>query len=380
MKIALVTSSFAPFIGGVEEHVRNVAASLRDDGHNVVVWTVARDGRFGIREHEGIEVWDLPAPLPARSVVALARLALLAPRAWRHWRSAYRSFRPDILHIHCFGPNGTYGSLLARRTHTPFVLTSHGETIADDTGVFTHSRFAIDRLRRALTDAAAVTGCSGVAVEDLVARFGLVPGRASVVYNGVDQDEPAGELPAVAHGRFFAAVARVQRLKGFDLLIEAFAEASLPDDVRLVIGGDGPELEALRAQAQRLHVADRVDFTGWLDRGGVVRLRAAAMAGVVPSRFEAFGIAVLEVWRARTPLIATTRGGPPEFVTDEVDGVLVDPEDKREFADALRRVVQDEAFARSLAVAGAERVRDFTWQAVTADYERIYAQIAPAAP
>ncbi len=378
MRIALATSSYAPYVGGVEEHVRNVAGILRRRGHDVVVWTIDREGRFGVRDVDGIEVWDLPAPLPTRTVRAMPGLAVRMPRAALLWRRAFRAHRPDVIHVHCFGPNGTYARVLAAHTRTPLVVTAHGETLADDDGLFSRSRFAIRSLIRGLAQAAAVTGCSQVVLDDLVARFGLAAGRGRVVVNGIDLDEPIGAPPPGVGGRYVAAVGRVQRLKGFDLLVEAFARAALPEDVRLVIGGGGPQLSALREQADRLGVGDRVVLPGWLDRAGVGGVRRGAFIGVVPSRSEPFGIAALEVWRAGSALIATTRGGPPEFVEDGVDGILVDPEDVDALASALRDLTEDPGRASSIGAAGARRVREFTWDRTVAAYESVYGEVAGA--
>lgn len=375
MRIALATSSYAPYVGGVEEHVRNLARVLRDRGHDVVVWTIDREGDYGQRMVDGIEVWDLAAPLPARSFRAMLSFAGRLPRAALRWRRAFRAHRPDVIHVQCFGPNGTYARILAARTRTPLVVSAHGETLADDTGLFTESRFAANSLRRGLAQAAAVTGCSQVTIDDLVTRFGLRAGRGVVVFNGIDLDERAGERPAGAEGRYIAAVGRVQSMKGFDLLIRAFARAQLPDDVRLVIGGGGPEIESLRSLSEELGVSGRVFLPGWLDRPSVVALRQDASIGVVPSRFEPFGIAALEVWRAGTPLIATNRGGPPEFVHDGVDGLLIDPEDVQRLAASLGELLSDPQRARALALTGAEHVKEFTWGRVADTYEDVYVQV-----
>jgi glycogen synthase len=372
MRIALATSSYDPYVGGVEEHVRNVARVLRDRGHDVVVWTIERDGGFAVREVEGIEVWDLPAPLPARSPGALLRFALRMPRAALRWRRAFRAHRPDLIHVQCFGPNGTYARRLAKRTRTPLIVTTHGETLADDAGVFTHSRFAIDSLRIGVAQAVAVTGCSQVALDDLEARFGLAPGRGVVVFNGIDLEEATGEPLPPDGARRIAAIGRVQRVKGFDLLVEAFARADLPGDVRLVIGGDGPELPALRQRAGELGVGERVDLPGRLSREAVGSLWRSALVGAVPSRFEAFGIAVLEAWRAGAAVIATIHGGPPEFVRDGEDGLLVDPVDADALASALRALVDDPARAAALGAAGRDRVRGFSWDRTVDAYEAVY--------
>lgn len=374
----MATSSYPPYLGGVEEHVRNVARVLRARGHDVVVWTIDRSGGFGVREVDGIEVWDLPAPLPARSAAAMLRFAWRAPRAVARWRRAHRAFRPDVVHVHCFGPNGTYARLLAARTGTPMIVTSHGETLADDHGVFTHSRFAQDSLRRSLAVAAAVTGCSEVVLDDLVARFGLARDRGVVVPNGIDLDEgePA-EVPGI-RAPYVAAVGRTETVKGFDLLLEAFLAAELPG-TSLVIAGDGDRLASLRESAAASDAADRILFPGRLDRAQVAGLMAGATAVVVPSRFEAFGIAVLESWRAHTPVVATTHGGPPEFVTDDVDGLLCDPLDRPALASALERLAGDAALREKLADAASVRVRSFTWEHVVDRYAEVYASCADSA-
>lgn len=378
MRVALATSSYPPYFGGVEEHVRNVARELTDRGHDVVVWTIARDGRFAVREADGIEVWDLPAPLPSRSVGGVLRFLVRMPRAAALWLRAARSARPDVVHIHCFGPNGTYARLLSRLIRRPFVLTAHGETLADDGGVFDSSVLAQASLRAALADAAAVTACSQLVVDDLVERFGLAPGRGRIVWNGIDADEPVGERPAGIPDRYIAAVGRLVRLKGFDLLVDAFAAADLPPDYALAIGGGGPEAEALRARAVELGVSDRVILPGRLDRPAVAGLLRGAAVAVVASRLEPFGIAALEAWRAGVPLLATTRGGPPEFVTDGEDGLLRDPEDTPAFAEALAALVGDRETAARLAARGHERIGSFTWEATASDYEAIYRDVVVA--
>lgn len=374
MRIALATSSYAPYVGGVEEHVRNVAAALSERGHSVAVWTIARDGAFAVRSVDGITVWDLPAPLPARSLLDAARFASSVGSAWRRWNRAYASLRPDVIHINCFGPNGTYATLLAQRRRTPFIVSSHGETLADDAGVFEHSQLAKTSLRRALTRASAVTGCSEVVLSDLESRFGLTRDTGVVVPNGIDLAESPAADPLFT-GRYVAAVGRLQQVKGFDLLVRAFARAQLPADVRLVIGGDGPESASLLALATEHGIGDRVILPGRLDRTQVSSLMQHASAVAVPSRFEAFGIAALEAWRAGAPLVCTNRGGPPEFVTDGVDGQLCDPTDVDAFSAALRGVLSDPEHARSLAQNGHARVESFTWESTTRVYERLYARV-----
>lgn len=366
--IALIASSYAPRIGGVETHVAAVAKELSRHGDSVEVWTVDRGEHLGDRVVDGIRVRYLPTPLPARTVSAAARFVAHAPLAWTAWSRAYRALRPDLLHVHCFGPNGVYALGLHLRFRVPLVVTSHGETLADDGGAYRRSLLLRRSLSRAIAAAAATTAPSGFVLDDLRRSYGLTGG--TVVPNGVELDVSAVE-PAVT-GRYLAAVGRLGRMKGFDLLLDAFAEARLAPELRLVIGGDGPERGVLLAHAERLGISDRVVFAGRLSPEQVTGLMAGAIAVVVPSRVEAFGIVALESWRARTPLVMTNRGGAAEFITDGEDGILVDPEQTAELSGALERIVDDDALRARLAARGRTRVTQFTWSSVAEDYRGVY--------
>ncbi len=377
LRLALISSSYHPYPGGVEEHTRSVARELRSRGHAVTVWTVDRGEGLGTRCVDDIEVRYLPTPLPVASIQGLWRFTRTALPAWRLWMDAVRDFRPDVLHVHCFGPNGIYATALHHRTGTPLVVSSHGETFADEKNVYGRSAVLRSGLRHALSVASAVTGCSGVVIEDLRARFGLKAGV--VVPNGVDLNKvqalAARTLDHPARPTVFA-VGRVVHVKGFDLLIRAFARANLSEHTHLVIGGDGPELPKLRAMADELGIGERCSFPGRLDRAEVIRGIENATIVAVPSRLEAFGIVVLEAWRGGAPVLATSRSGPATFVTDGVDGLLVDPENTASFASALQRLAADPDLRERLASAGRKSVTAYTWQRTAADYERIYEEIA----
>ncbi|MGW9183390.1 glycosyltransferase family 4 protein [Agromyces sp. NPDC055661] len=372
-RVALVASSFLPRVGGVEEHVANVAVELRDRGHEVVVWAADR-GDVPLRDHRGIRVRYLPCPLPTRSVSGVARFGAALPAARRVWTRALREDAPEVLHVQCFGPNGVYAEWLARRRRLPLVYSHHGETFGDADGAFDVSALLRDRLARTLRRADAVTSVSAWAAGDLE-RFGFPPDRVRVVYNGVDPDEPVGPPPPGLPERYVLGVGRLAGNKGFDVLVRAFARvAGEPElhGVGLVIGGDGPEAGSLHRLAAASGIADRVEMPGMLARPEVGGAMRSAALLVVPSRVEAFGIAVLEGWRAGIPVLATTHGGPPEFTRDGVDAVLIDPDDEAAVADALRRVLADPAFAGALGRAGGARVGDFSWGAVARAYSAIY--------
>lgn len=375
VRVALVTSSFLPRVGGVEEHVAHVAVELRRRGHDVVIWSV--DQGDDVPTHfEGMPLRYLPCPLPSADVTGLARFVRAYPRAADAWARAVDADRPDILQIHCFGPNGVYAAHWARRRRVPFVYSNHGETFMDADNVFARSWLLRSSLSRALSRAAAVTSCSRFAADDLD-RFGSPESLVRVVPNGVDMAETVGALPdRLRNQSYILGLGRLVRVKGFDVLIEAYAHLASAGTTAgsvLVIAGDGPEASNLRRHAEHLGVADRVHFLGSLSRPTVGAVMRSARALVVPSQVEAFGITILEGWRAGIPVVATDRGGPSEFIADGVNGILVDPFASSDIAAALRRLLSSAAVANDIGAAGHSAVAKFSWEAVVDTYENLFA-------
>lgn len=369
-RVALVSSSFHPYVGGVEEHVRQVARELTERGHAVEVWTVDRGEHLGTQEVDGIRVRYLPTPLPARRASNLARFAVTAPVALARWLRAARAFKPDIIHVHCFGPNGPYARVVARLVRAPWVFSAHGETFMDANDVFGRSALMRQQLRLACETADVVTGCSATVADDLQAHYGA--DGVEVVPNGV---RAVPSTPAVTHEhdgtlKRVVAAGRLVHVKGFDLLLDAVALSGAIQSLHLV--GDGPERGALKRQADRLQLGDRVTFLGKRSPEDVQQIMAEADVVVMPSRREAFGIVALEAWVSGTPLVATSLGGPADFVTDGVDGILVDPRDAAALAGAIDGLLNDPARARELAARGREAVRDYTWERVADRYATIY--------
>ena len=380
-RLVLWPSAYLPAVGGVEELTRHLALALVAVGDEVEVWA-GSELAIGptVETIDGLTVRRFPLPLPAGNRSALLRLPLGATKTLRAMRRAVRDFRPDLLHVQCFGPNGIYADLVSRLTGLPLVITLQGETVMDDHDAFEQSTTLRTGLRFGLRHAAAVTACSQFTLDDAEQRFGLPPGRGLVIFNGVDlASAPPSQEPdpsASEQRRFVFAVGRVVEKKGFDLLLRAFAPLlATHDDVDLVIGGDGAALVSLRELARQLGISDRVQFPGRLSRVEVAATMARAEVVVMPSRLEPFGIVVLEAWRAGRPIVATSNGGPKEFIDDGKDGVLVDPFDQAAMTKVLDGLLSDPALEESLGAAGQRRAAMFDWPIVATRYRSLYTDV-----
>jgi len=383
-RVVLMPSSYPPSLGGVEELSRHLALALVEAGDAVEVWVPTvedTDAPFTV-ELDGITVRRFPMPLPSSDPRTLTRLPTASIRSLLELKRAATAFRPDLLNVQCFGPNGIYATALATVGRLPLVVSLQGETVMDDTDIFTRSSVMRTGIRWGLRRARVVTGCSAFTLADAQGRFGLDPAKSVVVANGVDLsagDDPAAAWDGAPDRPYLLGLGRVVAKKGFDLLLGAYAR--IPEAERtadLVVGGEGAQLAPLRREAARLGLADRVHFPGRLTRQEVAAAMAGAELFVMPSRLEPFGIVILEAWRAGTPVLATSIGGPPEFVRPDVDGVLVDPTDTGAFTDVLRGLLADADRRARLGAAGARRVTEFAWPVVASSYRELYAALGPA--
>lgn len=145
------------------------------------------------------------------------------------------------------------------------------------------------------------------------------------------------------------AVGRLTHQKGFDLLIQAFSSiAAKHPDWKLVIWGDGDERGKLEAQRDALGLAARVEMPGLTSRPG--EWIETADAFVLSSRFEGWGIALLEAMAAGLPVVAfDCEWGPGAMVTNGSDGILVPRNDVDALGEALDLVLSDSNLRAKLA-------------------------------
>jgi mannosylfructose-phosphate synthase len=176
-------------------------------------------------------------------------------------------------------------------------------------------------------------------------------------------------------GKVILALGRIARNKGYDLLVQAFAQVAARDAtarLHLAIGGERLQpseeavLEGCRKLAGDLGVASRVSFSGFVPDEEMADLYRAADLFVLSSRYEPFGMTAVEAMACGTPVVVTTHGGLCRVLRFGIDGLFADTFDPLDLAITILKPLQYPALAARLSRRGAETARrSFTWTGVT---------------
>jgi glycosyltransferase involved in cell wall biosynthesis len=284
---------------------------------------------------EGIE----PVELPARS--QMLRMAVRVPRLLRHLRPALAHFQHSLpLACPC-----------------PAIVTVHDLSFERDPSVMGLRDRTVFRavVPRAARRAACVLAVSERTKRDLIELYGLPEEKIVVTPNGIDPAfSPDGPSPdGDAYALFVGAL---QPRKDPQAAIDALALLGDADLRLVVVGPDkGGRAEAEQA-AERNGLRGRVEFRGHVPQNELAALYRGAVCLVFPSRYEGFGLPVLEAMASGTPVVATTAGALPEVAGDAA--ILVEDRNPVALAGGIERALADR---ERLVAAGLARAKQFTW-------------------
>ncbi len=213
---------------------------------------------------------------------------------------------------------------------------------------------------------------------DILAHLPIAGNRVSVVYPGVDTDRfrPWEPVETEATGRpYVLSVAGNDPMKNVETLVDAFAR--LPERIRashdLVLAGDVRKRAQVQARIAAHRLEEQIRCPGVVGDATLVGLYQRARLFVFPSRYEGFGLPVLEAMACGCPVVSSDASSLPEVVGDA--GVLVDPSDVDRLSMVMGEVLEDPVARASLRSKGLAQVRRFTWDRAARDMVEVYARV-----
>jgi D-inositol-3-phosphate glycosyltransferase len=299
----------------------------------------------------------------------------------------------DVIHSH-YWLSGRLGLLFADHWGVPLVSMFH--TLAQlknrvaETAAEREHEVRIEIERRTMAGSDRVVAATAIDRQQIMRHYGpLTP--ITVIPGGVDLERFRPRPRAAARAelglglgaseRLILFVGRIQRLKGLEVLLRAFARLADLDARLIVVGGqpatshESREIARLEHLATRLGIAERTSFVGAVAHDRLPLFYAAADATVMPSSYESFGLVAVESLACGTPVVATRVGGLSSIVRDGETGLLVPWRDAELFAERLRQLLEDDALRQRLARQARASVLEYGWDRIADEHLALYEEV-----
>ncbi len=335
----------------------------------VLLLTIWKPSRGGVVTHVENIIKRLPYDFEIVTYPGFARLPLLRALLFlifgffdaliKGWKKGF-----DIIHAHYAVPQGLLGVMLKQVFRLPLVVTLHGT----DINYLAKRRGTGYLVRLVLNNADIVVAVSHFLKAE-AEKLGIGAEKIRVIYNGVELPEYRETVRDMS----ILFVGSLVKQKGVDVLIRAFymVKKRVPK-AKLIIVGDGSERENLEELCRSLRLED-VYFTGKKKELSAYYSHSRVLA--LPSRAEGFGLVALEAMAFGTPVVATQVGGIPEVVIHGETGMLVESDNAEALAEALVKVLSDEALWQSLSTRARERASRFSWDVAAEEYAKLYEEL-----
>jgi len=224
-------------------------------------------------------------------------------------------------------------------------------------------------LPRSLTHADRILAISQATKNDLVRLLNIPAEKITVTPLAADpRFHPEANPDAEARVRrahnlprpFCLAVGTIEPRKNLPFLVETFSVAKREDHDLVIVGKPGWDTEALGRKIQQRHLGDRVRLLQYVSENELLTLLRMATALFFPSRYEGFGLPVLEAMASGTPVVSSTAASLPEVGGDAV--LYADPTDLDAWRDHISRMIGDAGLRASLRAKGLARAATFSWE------------------
>ena len=381
--VTMICHNYAPFpAGGQDRQAQGVAEILARQGWNMRILTKRRSKETKPREIlNGVSVRRLFNPLIPKIEGAL----FLANVFW----GLFTGPRHQIIHLNQMYREILSALLVKRLRGSPVVICvscggAYGDIARLNVVLFGRQMLRLSRR------ADAVISLSDQITEELH-KAGFDPGRIVKIPNAVDTSryvaataEERQQLREQLHlpqsGPLVIFTGRLHFQKAIDRLIRAWqAVFAAQPQAALLILGEGQEEAMLRQLASDLKLTDSIHFLGHIE--GVLPYLRASDVFVLPSLFEGVSLSLLEAMACGMPVVTTNIGGTREVIRDNLDGLLVEPDDVPGLAARLNHVLADPVLRQRVGEQARKRVEELYGLAHSADcYADLYERLASHQP
>lgn len=384
MRIAVFSENFLPEISGITDTIVRTGTELAERGHELLICApkylskgsgIANVGAL----HENIRVIRFSS-LPYKMGTGQGRMIVPTGLRW----VGFRSFRPDVIHVHSPFGMGLEGLAAAKALRVPMVGTNH--TPFSEFMHYTPIQFPgftslALRYSSWFYNRCAFVSSPAQAVFDEMQRYGLrtahhvVANPVDTVVYRVPREEERRERKKKLglEGFTLLYAGRLAHEKRIDVIFRAVAQLMQQfSDINIALSGVGvarPELEAL---ARELSISHRVKFFGLLfSQAEIAEIYSASDVFVIMSTSDTQSIAAMQAMATGIPVIGANAWGLPEYITQE-RGIIVEPGDVQTLAQKIALLYNDPALRQKLGQGGRRFAETIAPKAIGDQWETIY--------
>lgn len=350
--------------GGAERAASSIASALAQRGAEVQIITFGDEDRFYSPSNDvkvvNMDFSKIPRELSFKRIVCCAK-------RFKQIRKYIKKEKFDVLV--CMSNTMTvYGVFASMFTKTKSVGTERNNPY----------KYASGKISTVLRKVSAFFANGFVFQTKAAAEF--FPNRAQkrgeVIPNAVF-NKLVYELPQTQERQnIIYGMGRLTEAKRFDLLIDAFAEVSKKHkDTKLIIFGEGDDREKLQSQIDSLSLTDKALLPGAsLD---AIKFVSKGRAFVLSSDYEGMPNALMEAMASGVPCVSTRcKMGPEELIADGENGLLVETNSSKQIAEALLKILDDDALAKRLSAGGKELLHTHSIDAVADKWLEYLSEVA----
>lgn len=351
MRFVDVNPFFYPYKGGIERRMHDTARILAARGHDVTVLT----SRLPDTDEEEVTEWGYRiVRLPSKFINIYNPPYVTS----KNVLETLVSMDADVVNYNYrWAPS--YNKDLKKYDGRK-VFTYHnmwGEGIGLQAKL---SEINDDSFRSTLETFDHIVCVSDYVRNDLIRR-GIPAEKTSTVPTCMDMPR----LRKMPEKDYILSLGRLVATKGLEYMIEAMRDV----DCGLIVCGKGPEEKNIQRAVDKFDLHDKVEIRGYVSDEEKADLIDSCKMFVMPSLFESFGLAALEVMSHGKPLVYSSVNGLPETVGD--GGIGVPPKDPRAISDAINRLLSDDALREQKGIAARTQAETYTWDRHIGNLERI---------
>ncbi|WP_083885716.1 glycosyltransferase family 4 protein [Methanomethylovorans hollandica] len=362
-KIALVSDWYYPKIGGIEYAIDSLARNFVAQGHEVHIIT---------RRYDQLQSF---APIKEVTVIRLRERELtkrfLSPGAYKELYDIIKNGEYDIIHAHGLdSPLAISSLMISRIINIPAVITNH--SLAEK-GLIRIPLHLAGKIFLRYPDAI-------IAVSSAVVKDTRIMSNKPVylIPNGIDiLSSDGADMPIELEkkGRIVVTnVSRMTKKKGVDSIVEiAPSLIEAHQNLLFMMVGDGPLKDKLEKQVKKQNMELNFIFTGEVSRKTVFYLLGNSDIFLMPSKDEAFGIAILEAFAKMVPVIARNNSGTSDIITHEKTGFLA--ENKEELIKYIVKLIDEPELRTKLSDNAHEELKKYEWPDIARKVINVYTQV-----